>query len=514
MHGDVDRNRTRIRGRARVCAWLLAIPILLAQFGCPDSDSDGVFDDMDNCPNTANEDQADGDTDGVGDACDNCAAAVNEDQADADDDTYGDACDNCAAVANADQADGDADGYGDVCDNCPADANADQADADSDGVGDVCDNCPADANADQADADADTVGDACDLCPGEDDTVDANMDGVPDCAVTVSNIIDPDPNDVVAAGAVAAFTFDLIDGTDHTWDIDDQGACDDGSQATLGFSDTFDTFYDLVIDGTTFPAQTDGDLEDDREIVLGPETMSSLDVTRKIFVSETHGFARWLDILENNSGGDVTVSILLDGELGSDESNPFVIDSTDGNVVLDGADSWWVNCQDVGMPSSEGDPCVAAFACDVPWSKDGDEVFRSFAMLEIPDGERIIIMTYVAMDSPDFDNDEIPADSTDRLADRMIMLETFPFVDASFLEGMSTEELNDIVGCGGGFVVEGVAGSVTGGATVTVMNDTSGQMVEVTAEADGSWQAQIAADTGDMISWSASDGSSGMLTVP
>ncbi len=35
-----------------------------------DTDSDGVFDDVDNCPSTANADQADTDVDGIGDACD------------------------------------------------------------------------------------------------------------------------------------------------------------------------------------------------------------------------------------------------------------------------------------------------------------------------------------------------------------------------------------------------------------------------------------------------------------
>ncbi len=36
---------------------------------CADGDGDSVCDDTDNCPDLANEDQADGDEDGVGDAC-------------------------------------------------------------------------------------------------------------------------------------------------------------------------------------------------------------------------------------------------------------------------------------------------------------------------------------------------------------------------------------------------------------------------------------------------------------
>ena len=71
-----------------------------------DTDMDGVADTLDNCPFTANADQADADGDGEGDACDN---------------------------------DSDNDGIFDVDDNCPTTPNPDQADADGDGIGDVCD---------------------------------------------------------------------------------------------------------------------------------------------------------------------------------------------------------------------------------------------------------------------------------------------------------------------------------------------------------------------------------------
>ena len=38
----------------------------------PDADGDGVKDSVDNCPNTANANQADGNSNGVGDACEGC----------------------------------------------------------------------------------------------------------------------------------------------------------------------------------------------------------------------------------------------------------------------------------------------------------------------------------------------------------------------------------------------------------------------------------------------------------
>ena len=63
--------------------------------------------------------------------------------------------DNCPMTANGDQADIDMDGIGDVCDL------QDDRDDDIDGIRNAIDNCPGDFNPDQADSDGDGVGDAC-----------------------------------------------------------------------------------------------------------------------------------------------------------------------------------------------------------------------------------------------------------------------------------------------------------------------------------------------------------------
>ncbi|WP_064966761.1 thrombospondin type 3 repeat-containing protein [Tenacibaculum ovolyticum] len=201
-----------------------------------DADGDGVNNDTDNCPTTANPDQADVDGNGIGDVCqdidgdgildinDNCVNKINPDQKDSDGDGIGDACqdadgdgvmdniDNCLTVANPDQKDRDGNGVGDVCqdgdndgimddkDNCPTISNPDQKDTDGNGVGDVCqdgdndgvidsiDNCLTTPNADQKDSDGNGIGDAC-----QDTDSDGVMDNVDNC-INVKNSDQKDTN--------------------------------------------------------------------------------------------------------------------------------------------------------------------------------------------------------------------------------------------------------------------------------------------------------------------------------
>ncbi|MDP7037639.1 MAG: thrombospondin type 3 repeat-containing protein, partial [Myxococcota bacterium] len=137
----------------------------------------------DNCPTTANADQANVDSDALGDVCD----------ADIDGDDYcnpsacgivaeqcAEANDNCPSVDNADQTDTDADGAGNACDG----------DDDNDGVDDGDDNCVLVPNGDQANTDGDINGNACDT----DDDDDGIADGDDNCPL-VSNGTQEDTDD-------------------------------------------------------------------------------------------------------------------------------------------------------------------------------------------------------------------------------------------------------------------------------------------------------------------------------
>lgn len=166
-------------------------------FGAQDSDGDGWNDSQDNCPMTANPDQADADQNGLGDACELTGGAGNNAADDSDGDGWADSVDNCPAVANPGQQDSDGNGLGDACD---AGGSAAAVDSDGDGWPDAQDNCPAVSNPGQEDSDSDGVGDVCDASWTGSSQADSDGDGVADSVDNCPSVANPGQEDVDANG--------------------------------------------------------------------------------------------------------------------------------------------------------------------------------------------------------------------------------------------------------------------------------------------------------------------------
>ena len=154
-----------------------------------DGDEDGVTNDLDNCQDVANANQADLDQDGKGDVCD----------ADIDGDEVSNA-DETAQGTSPDKADSDGDGVLDGVDALPLDAS-ESSDRDGDGTGDNADAFPDDP-AETQDSDNDGVGDVRDAFDEDPfEFEDTDGDGVGDVA-------DPDDD-----GDGFSDAEELVDGT-------------------------------------------------------------------------------------------------------------------------------------------------------------------------------------------------------------------------------------------------------------------------------------------------------------
>ncbi|MFO0972620.1 MAG: hypothetical protein U1A27_04145 [Phycisphaerae bacterium] len=337
--------------------------------------------------------------------------------------------------------------------------------------------------------------------------------------IFAERIVATDPPD-----ATTPITFplatDFTDGLGFRWDIEDDGHVTDGGIA--GFPDAFDQFMviELRVHGFSEhefePPSMNALLEDDREIVIGPYAQEGgLSITRKIYISPTHGFCRWLDIFENTSDADLVVESENRGNLGSDEdSNDEVFASSTGDTLLGEGDLWWINGQQFAS-----DPTVAAFFCGTKdTEKDHDSIVLDYGMnMMIPAHTRFVLPTFLfqRVVNPDSDEDLLSQEVgiVDTLADFLRSFESFPAVDSAYLVGMTAAEVNDIRNCGGNVRVSGGAGALAGSVDYEVANVTRSRSRTGTSNPDGSFLTNIVGQAGDEIQVYAA-GQTFAVTVP
>lgn len=325
------------------------------------------------------------------------------------------------------------------------------------------------------------------------DVADASG-GVIGVGATVSAVT-VDPPDLLTQ--IDIFDVDLYDATAELWDIDGDGSIGDGTD------DSYDSMFELNIDGVGFPYQTPGtpetQIEDDYEVALGPVIgMSGLDVTRKIFVSQDRGFARFVEILTNNGVATVTVDVRIEGNLGSDESSDLVHYSSSGDMIVDADDVW------IASHFDSSDPAVGFFFPGADPYKYEDDVEYEWSGVEVAPGETVTLMHW---------GFQLTGGPVSDLADRMAALEDA--IPADYFAGLTIAECTAGLFVGSAPNIVGEAGAVAPNADVNADNLSSGSSTAGSADSDGSFSLRLKdTSSGDSVQVTASDGTDMTVIVP
>jgi hypothetical protein len=340
-----------------------------------DSDADGLTNLVEQAARTDPR-VADSDGDGMTDGFEVGHGFHPRDPADAQSDPDGDGLDNLgeqSAGSHPLVADSDGDGLLDGFEvhNGGDPTRVDDATVDADGDG-------LDALAEQAagtdprspDSDADGLHDGDELARLTGPLVpDSDGDLLPDGAEVVDYGTDPllvdtdgggrgdgieviagtDPLDPADDQPLFSLPQRLHDGLGFAWDVFGSAVLGDLSDPESA-QGHFDIGFGLSVNGEFFdlgglPGQ--GEVvevetrNDGRELVFGPAQLSELNVTRRVFVPDSAGFVRYVEVFENPTANEFTAQV----EIVSLPSPAFSIarvGSSSGDEAVDAGDDYWV----------------------------------------------------------------------------------------------------------------------------------------------------------------------------
>jgi subtilase family serine protease len=186
----------------------------------------------------------------------------------------------------------------------------------------------------------------------------------------------------------------LFDGEGWRWDVQGNGSISDGT------SDAYDG--GVILEGFDF-AETRALEVAGRQVALGPQTVfvgseleTALDVERRIYVSPTGGFARFLESFTNTGETTVVYRASVFTNLGSDGGTQQIAESS-GDGFVDASDRWVITDDSDGF----GDPTMLHVIGDdggiapASFTRSGDSLRYAYD-LEIVPGATVSLLHFAA----------------------------------------------------------------------------------------------------------------------
>ncbi|MDJ1138800.1 carboxypeptidase regulatory-like domain-containing protein [Marinicella marina] len=161
--------------------------------------------------------------------------------------------------------------------------------------------------------------------------------------------------------------FSFYDANGFLYDINGDGSIANGTRNVYGSAapDNGAMLLEIITNGVPVPFVngdgTIGELSTDgQEVIVDDVTPSGLVVTRKIRTPRSGYFSRYLEVLSNPTNDPINVGVRVKSHHRSDDSNPRVVDTSDGDQVLSLANQSnpdnWVVIDD----QTDVDPFVAS----------------------------------------------------------------------------------------------------------------------------------------------------------
>ena len=247
----------------------------------------------------------------------------------------------------------------------PIDALDAQADYDGDGLSNA-DEIARGTGVFQADTDFDGLLDGDELVRGTNPLL-PDTDGGGRVDGQEVNVDHTNPLDATDDLPFVSLPVVLVDGTNFMWDVSNDGSIGDGT------NDAFDGGLLVVVNGAQSPYHFEATTEEGgREIVIGPDAVAGVLLSRKVFVPADDAFARYLEVLENPGSSPTTIRVEVTTNLGSDGGTQLVATS-DGDARFSTADNFIVT-DDI---DAAGDPTIAHIFSDATAALQPSSVFTN-----------------------------------------------------------------------------------------------------------------------------------------